>query len=93
MRRLYRNLAIILAMMSLALSIYAIVKSTMLMELVYSDLEALSYSNEQPGPQGERHPQAVWCGGGGWVIKPGCCYGSENCDNMDPCNGQSFKCG
>lgn len=50
------------------------------------------YSNGLPGQQGERHSQAVQCGGGGWVIKAGCCYGWEECYNMNPCNGRSFSC-
>jgi len=50
------------------------------------------YSNDPPGPQGNRHSQAVQCGVGGWVIKPGCCFGDENCFIMDPCKGSSFSC-
>lgn len=62
------------------------------MRLFMTDVNALSYSNELPGAQGSRHSQAVWCGGGGWVVKAGCCYGYESCYIMDPCRGRSFSC-
>ena len=52
------------------------------------------YSNQLPGPQGHRHPQAVQCrpvgGWDNWDIKPACCYGAENCSRND-CN-RSFSC-
>lgn len=54
--------------------------------------ETPRYSNNPPGEQGERTNQAVQCGGGGWVIVPGCCYGNDNCDDMNPCKGAAFSC-
>lgn len=50
------------------------------------------YSNNPPGAQGQRTNQAVQCAGGGWIIKPGCCFGYENCYNMNPCDGSAFSC-
>lgn len=53
-----------------------------------------SWSNKLPGAQGERHPQAVQCIHVGmwdvWEIKPGCCYGAEDC-STNGC-GRSFSC-
>lgn len=57
-----------------------------------SNIEVLTYTNEGPGPQGQRHSQAVWCDGGGWNIQPGCCAGAENCYYLDPCNSRRFSC-
>ena len=55
---------------------------------------ALEWSNELPGPQGQRHSQAVQCKHVStfdvWDIQPGCCYGSENC-SMNGCH-RSFSC-
>lgn len=51
-----------------------------------------TYSNDGPGPQGQRHSQAVQCAGGGWKIKAGCCYGMEDCFRMNPCDNRSFSC-
>lgn len=50
------------------------------------------FSDYPPGPQGNRQTQSVQCGVGGWVIKPGCCFGDTDCYDMDPCNGASFSC-
>ena len=50
------------------------------------------YSNNPPGPQGQRTNQAVQCAGGGWIIEPGCCFGYENCYRMNPCDGAAFSC-
>ena len=59
---------------------------------VLGETKASAYSNELPGQERFRHPQAVWCAGGGWVVRAGCCYGSESCTNMNPCGGKSFSC-
>lgn len=56
-----------------------------------SNIDALAFSNEGPGPQGFRQTQAVWCGGGGWIIRVGCCYGMEDCSLVD-CSSHSFSC-
>ena len=56
------------------------------------DIEALTYSNEKPGPDGERHPQAVQCASWwGWTIKAGCCYGWEDC-YFNGCGSANFSC-
>lgn len=61
-------------------------------ELLFeSDVNALAFSNEGPGPQGSRQTQAVWCGVGGWNISVGCCYGMDNCSIID-CSSRKFSC-
>ncbi len=63
--------------------------------LMDSDVEALAYSNENPGGLHERHTQAVWCNStfwNGWRIAEGCCYGWETC-NVIKCGVHgSFTC-
>ncbi len=67
--------------------------STLTKLLEVQGVEALTYSNEGPGKQGERHAQAVWCSSfwNGWMIVEGCCYGWENCSYIN-CPSHSFSC-
>lgn len=90
-----KHLFIAFAVFILLVSSFITFKSTKLCSrlesLISDNVEVLSYSNEGPGAQGQRHTQAVWCGGGGWNIAVGCCYGSENCTYIN-CSSNSFSC-
>lgn len=70
------------ALMSLlvcaVVTVKTVQKSNDLVAMISGDVEALTYSNELPAP-GESQPQAVWCCGGGWKIREGCCYGAGSC--------------
>jgi len=91
-----KNITLFFISLAFALSAIVTIKSSMSVSemtklLVMDGIEALAYSNEGPGPQGQRHTQAVWCGGGGWDIAVGCCYGWENCSIVN-CPNHSFSC-
>lgn len=62
--------------------------------LMASGVEALAYSNENPGGLHERHTQAVWCSSfwNGWKIAEGCCYGWETCNVIKCGEHGSFSC-
>lgn len=34
----------------------------------------------------------VWCTGGVWRMKPGCCFGSGDCDITNPCGSSGYTC-
>ena len=80
MTKIYTIISIVALLLSIAGTLYA---------------SLIPYVNEGPGAQGERQRQAVECAASvwGWEVKPGCCYGGENCDWMNPCNGRQFNCG
>lgn len=82
---------ILLCAAALAITSAAVLSATINVNAAESAIKP-QYSNDPPGPQGNRHSQAVQCGVGGWVIKPGCCFGDEDCLIMDPCKGASFSC-
>ena len=58
-----------------------------------SQFVSYAYSNEPPGPQGQRRTQVVQCQVSGWDTAVGCCFGGEECDYMDPCDGKNYTCG
>lgn len=48
---------------------------------------------EEPGTQGHRVTQLVQCNNASsFIFVPGCCLGSEECYNMNPCKGNPFSC-
>lgn len=83
------------ALMSLlvcaVVTVKTVQKSNDLIAMISGDVEALTYTNELPGPQGQRQPQAVWCCGGGWHIGAGCCYGGSDCTYIY-CPSVCFSC-
>lgn len=55
----------------------------------------IGFENQGPGPQGQRHSQAVQCCDGNvwnhvWNVKPSCCFGAECC-SYNGCHG-SYMC-
>lgn len=91
-----KTIVCILTLISLFVCSFTAFKTTQksgeLLDLITDNPEALSSSNEGPGPQGRRQKQAVWCGGvGGWVVKEGCCYGEEEC-NFIYCKYNHYSC-
>ena len=78
--------------LSMLLTIMTMRKSGRWVSLTSDGVEVLAYENEGPGPQGQRHKQAVWCGGGGWVIRVGCCYGWEDCWYIYCGDSHTFSC-
>lgn len=82
---------IITVLASFFIAFKTVQKSKTLMSINQEGIEALSYSNELPGPQGQRQPQAVWCCGGGWTIREGCCYGGTTCSDIG-CSTVCFSC-
>lgn len=91
MKRLFQLLLLLVLLLSFFLTWKSYTESSVLNQMFESEIEALSYNNEGPGPQGRRQKQAVWCGGGGWVVRVGCCYGSEECTYIN-CPVNVFSC-
>jgi hypothetical protein len=91
MKKFLFFLASLSLIVSFASTIASVKKSQQWVSLTSDEVEVLAYENEGPGRQGQRHTQAVWCGGGGWHIAVGCCYGWEDCTYIY-CNGNSFSC-
>ena len=83
---------LIALMAGIFLSGRIISRNRKLSRMLDAEIEALGYTNEGPGPQGQRSKQAVQCGLSGWVVRVGCCYGAENCYDMNPCNDAQFSC-
>ena len=56
------------------------------------------FSNHGPGPEGQRHAQAVWCSEyckvfqTGWSVGEGCCAGAERCSEST-CKCLRWDCG
>ncbi len=73
-------------------SLRTVQKTKDLLYMISGDIEALSYSNEGPGPQGSRQEQAVWCCGGGWIVRAGCCFGETDCHYIFCPSGVCFSC-
>ena len=90
-RRILYFISIVFVFVATVLTMIATVIHSDVAPVIWQETEALTYSNEGPGSQGQRHSQAVWCGGGGWTIRVGCCYGSENCSIYD-CPTNTFSC-
>jgi len=86
-------LLIVLTAVCSCLTAVSMIRSVRLRRAISSDIEALAYSNEGPGSNGSRHKQSVWCSGGGWIIRVGCCYGAEFCTYIE-CGVEhgSFSC-
>lgn len=87
----YSSCTVALMLFSTCIAIYSFINYKNSFKDTNFDIEALAYSNEGPGAQGHRQTQAVWCGGGGWEIRSGCCYGGSNCTYID-CSTNSFSC-
>lgn len=94
-----KNVICIALLVTLALSAIVTLKSTknvwkMTHLLIEKEVEALAYSNENPGGPNERHTQAVWCSSfwNGWKIASGCCYGWESCQEIHCGAHGSFSC-
>ncbi len=85
-----------MAFMSLLVCVFVALKTIQktddLLSLISGGVEALSYSNEGPGPQGFRQEQAVWCCGGGWIVREGCCFGDTECTYIFCPSGVCFSC-
>lgn len=93
MRKILPSIVIVVSMI---ICVFTTVKTTRkcnnIWTMITENPEALSYTNEGPGPQGQRQKQAVWCGGvGGWVVREGCCYGPTQCTYIY-CPEHSFSC-
>lgn len=89
----YFIISIVIIVLSAVLAISSTLRCFDLSCTLSNDVEALAFSNEGPGPQGQRHKQSVWCSGSGWVIRVGCCYGAENCSVIE-CgeNNHNYSC-
>lgn len=91
--KLFLVLALSLLLLAAGATIHSSFVSENLSSLVCTDVNAKAYVNQLPGDQGERQKQAVWCGGSGWNVQQGCCYGGENC-TMPRCKKvDAFTCG
>lgn len=91
-KSLLPSIVIIMSMMACILvTVKTTQKSKSVLLVTSGSVEALSFSNELPGPPGERQPQAVWCCGGGWIVREGCCYGASDCWDIG-CTSICFSC-
>lgn len=83
-----------IVVLSVIITAIAIIRTNKLCVVVSAYDGESEYSNDPPGKQGERQTQAVACFSAwyGLSVSVGCCLGSEQCNNMNPCNGGNFSC-
>lgn len=79
------------------LPIAIIVTSVLLFFVVRQNIQTTKCAINEVLAQGEDVSQnhsldVVWCTGGVWKMKPGCCFGSGDCDITNPCGSVGYTC-
>lgn len=85
---------LVLSLLSVIVTIIAIIQTKELCVMASLDGWDSEFSNYPPGKQGQRQQQAVQCfsAWNGMYVTVGCCFGSEQCNDMNPCDGKAFSC-